>query len=46
MQNLKETNMAAPQPCCRRKAAGWRAFPRQNKVLSGFESFVTKIISL
>ena len=42
MQNYKETNMAAPQPCRRRKAAGWRAFPNTKRVLLGFEGFVTK----
>ena len=42
MQNHKETNMAAPQPCRRRKAAGWRAFPNTKSVLLGFEGFVTK----
>ena len=42
MQNYKETNMAAPQPCLRRKAAGWRAFPNTKRVLLGFEGFVTK----
>jgi hypothetical protein len=25
--------VAAPQPCCRQKAAGWRAFHDFNKVL-------------
>ena len=42
MQNYKETNIAAPQPCRRRKAAGWRAFPNTKSVLLGFEGFVTK----
>ena len=42
MQNFNETNKAAAQPCRRRKAAGWRAFPNTKSVLSGFEGFVTK----
>ena len=46
MQNFKQSNMAAAQPCRRRKAAGWRAFPNLKHVLSGFEGFVTKIESL
>lgn len=32
-QNLQNKCEAAPQPCRRRKAAGWRAFPKQAKVL-------------
>ena len=42
MQNLKKASVTAPQPCRRRKAAGWRAFPDSKGVLSGFEGFVTK----
>ena len=31
MQNLKEIKVAATQPCRRRKAASWRAFPNSKK---------------
>ena len=34
--------MAAPQPCRRRKAAGWRAFHNQEKSFVCFASFVRK----
>ena len=34
--------MAAPQPCCRRKAAGWRAFHNEEKSFGCFVGFVTK----
>ena len=49
MQNHKKINMAAPQPCRRRKAAvpnqvrnDGRAFLNTKSVLLGFEGFVTK----
>ena len=32
-QNLKKA-VAAPQPCRRRKAAGWQAFPNRKEVLT------------
>ena len=42
LQNLqnKIEAWAAPQPCRRRKAAGWRAFLDQEKGFGGFASFV------
>ena len=30
-QNLQNKCVAAPQPCRRQKAAGWRAFPQLRK---------------
>ena len=41
LQNLQNQTeaLAAPQPCRRWKAAGWRAFPGQEK---GFDGFVIK----
>ena len=36
MQNLKETDVTASQPCRRRKAAGWRAFPNLKKSFGKF----------
>ena len=34
--------MAAPQPCRRWKAAGWRAFHNQEKSFVSFVGFVRK----
>ncbi|MBR7024338.1 MAG: hypothetical protein IKI09_12850 [Bacteroidales bacterium] len=34
--------LAAPQPCRRREAAGWRASPTPTKGFEGFACFVTK----
>ncbi len=32
MQDFKEIDVAAPQPCRRRKAAGWHTFLNSNMV--------------
>ena len=42
LQNLQNRTeaLSASQPCRRRKAAGWRAFPDQEKGFDGFASFV------
>ena len=37
-----ENPMAAPQPCRRRKAAGWRAFLKPEIGFVGFVGFVKK----
>ena len=34
--------LAAPQPCRRREAAGWRASPTPTKGFEGFVCFLTK----
>ena len=41
LQNQKEA-LTAPQPCRCWKAAGWQAFPKQEKGFDGFVSFVIK----
>ena len=44
MKNSKITVRAAPQPCRRREAAGWRASQTLKKGFVGFAGFVTKQI--
>ena len=40
-KTLKQVG-AATQPCRRRKAAGWQAFPNHKNGFVGFAGFVTK----
>jgi hypothetical protein len=45
MIKSKEKRLAAPQPCRRREAAGWRASHNPKNGFEGFAGFVTKGIN-
>ena len=45
MNNSNEQRMAAPQPCRRWEAAGWRASHNPKNGFEGFAGFVTKEIN-